>query len=100
MKFFLEHGADINAVNMVGRTALMRATVNKKFEMIELLLKKGASINSLDNDKTSALLYIYTIPTVDISSKYKSKLVNILLKYGADVNIPNKYGYTPFMLAV
>ena len=40
VKFFLEHGADINAVNMVGRTALMRATVNKKFEMIELLKKK------------------------------------------------------------
>lgn len=63
-KLLLDKGADINAKNSQGRTALMEATepsyygtVAKDFaKLCKLLISKGANVNAEDNEGWTALM--------------------------------------------
>ncbi len=49
VRSLLQRGADIQAKNIGGYTALHLATMNKCFEIVELLLSLGAEVNAVDN---------------------------------------------------
>ena len=46
LRLLLEHGADINAQNRVGRTPLHRASFNGALEAVRLLLEHGADVEA------------------------------------------------------
>lgn len=50
MRVLLDHGADVNALDESGRTALMIAAGSSDPEMVRLLLSKGAKVNIKDNN--------------------------------------------------
>ena len=76
----LEKGANPNAKNHVGTTALMTAaTYNKDHEVLEALLKAGAKVNARNSKGNTALIFATMYNT--------HKSVKVLLEAGADVNI-------------
>lgn len=58
---------------------------------MKLLIKKGATIDILDNDNTTPLLRAV--------EKNKMKIAELLLKNGANVDAKDKHGITALMRA-
>ena len=80
----IENGADVNAKDKDGVSALMLAASLGFIDMIDLLTSKGANTSD-------ALIDAITIGQEDIA---KSMIEN-----GADVNAKNKYGFSALTLA-
>jgi FOG: Ankyrin repeat len=74
----LNHGADVNARNTKGLTALMMASERGNVEVVKLLLDKGADVNAKGNNGSNALIMA--------SAKGSAEVVKLLLDKGADVN--------------
>lgn len=74
-----------------GETALMKAVINKDLNMIRLLLKYGANINSVDERGESAVLLAAYLNQFEV--------VRYLQGAGADINLASKAGITPIMTA-
>lgn len=92
--FLKSQKIDLNQRNKYGNTPL-HVACNSIYainvEIVKLLLKYPLDINSRGLDDVTPLMY--AIMKRDIT------VVNILIENGADVNIPNKYGKTPLMVA-
>ena len=50
VKMLLKEGADVNARDKYGRTALYVAAWRGHVEIVKMLLKEGADVNAADND--------------------------------------------------
>lgn len=87
----LQDGADINATDRSGRTAVMTATYNNKAEAVKALIQKGADINIRDNLLNNVLLYAGAEGYLDI--------VKLAIDAGADTTITNRYGGTALIPA-
>ena len=85
-------GADVNAMDGEGATALMYASLNGHRGVVEALLAKGAEVNVRDKYGLTALM---------LASQQDENLeiVKALLAKGADVNAFNEDGATALMLA-
>lgn len=90
----ISKGADVNARDALGMTALMYAAQsNEDPEVIIALLKAGADINAKGSLGRTALM-------IAAESKQNSKVIVTLLKAGADVNARDSFGgMTAFMNA-
>ncbi|KAH9233937.1 hypothetical protein K456DRAFT_1724788 [Colletotrichum gloeosporioides 23] len=91
-KLLIAYGADVNARNAKGSTALILAAKDGNIDTIETLLSNGADIHSC-NDNGNAVLHAATSgfrPTVE--------LLTLLLDRGAskDLQCLNNSGHTPF----
>ena len=111
-KALLEHGATVDArESFGGQTALMWASARRHPEMIELLVTHGASIDarstprdyqrhvtaegrpkSLDSGGFTPLLYAARENCI--------ACVDMLLKHGADIDLPDPDGVSPLQLAI
>jgi ankyrin repeat protein len=85
----LDMGADVNARNNKGKTALFQATDN---QVRELLISRGADVNARDNQGRS--------PLFEPAELGKSNLVKLLLQNGADINVRDESGMTALQLAI
>ena len=56
VELLLSKGADVNAKDSKGETALMVAAFYGRKETVELLLSKGADVNAKDNEGKTALI--------------------------------------------
>ena len=81
IKLLIDKGANINAKDKNGKTALMKAAEYDKSSVIEILLKAGANIDEKDNNGWTALIWAET--------KGDKKTVDMLVKAGADTTIFN-----------
>jgi ankyrin repeat protein len=54
-EIILKAKGDINAKNVWGRTPLMEAIVQFRYEMVDYLLAEGADVNIADDHKTTPL---------------------------------------------
>lgn len=79
-----EYGANINACNTYGHTALSEAA-QRKPENIELLLSLGADINFQKDSYPTALMYA--------AMYYRVEGVRKLVQLGADVQITGGYSH-------
>ncbi|MBI4654475.1 MAG: ankyrin repeat domain-containing protein [Nitrospirae bacterium] len=72
----IDKGADINAKDNDGFTALMFASYSGHTDIVEVLLAKGADVNAESNDGLTALM--------SASSKGHTDIVEVLLAKGAE----------------
>lgn len=85
--FLLDHGAGLEARDLLGNTALWFAAASGSSELLQLYLKAGANVLSRNNEGRTALM------------NSKSDLAEILIKAGADVNAADMEGLTALMIA-
>ena len=78
VNMLIEAGADVNAQNKRGETALFCAAWWGHVKCMESLLKAGADVNITDDDGDTAL--------IKASRRTKHESVDVLLNAGADVN--------------
>ena len=92
-KLLLNAGADVNAKDKQGVTALMKALKNGKPEIIKILLNSGAKVN--DKEKESGVT-----PLMIAAHSNSPEVIKMLLDAGANVNdSENDHGLTPLMIA-
>ena len=70
-------GARVNAIDNLGKTPLLLALEDSKFEIAEYLIKHGSDVNSVDDLGQSALLHI-----TRGERRGCSRIIRILLQCG------------------
>jgi len=89
---FLKKGADVNAKDDVGRTALMEAAWRNHPELCEILIERSAEVNAADNTGNTALMYA--------ARGGNTKACLLLIENGADMDAKDKtFNRTPLMWA-
>ena len=91
VKRLIEAGADVDARDFGGLTALMLTVRNGHAEIVKILLEAGADLNAQDDDGETALL--------KAARGGQTEVVNILITASADVNVRTKNGDTALILA-
>jgi ankyrin repeat protein len=105
LKFLLENGASLDSDNLEFRydynkfkntywdnSVIVIAARNRDYDILNLLLSKGISINFRGRSSESALVY-----AVDMEDL---KLVNYILDQGADVNYTHEYRSSKYVPAL
>uniref|UniRef100_UPI003F4B811D ankyrin repeat domain-containing protein n=1 Tax=Brachyspira catarrhinii TaxID=2528966 RepID=UPI003F4B811D len=103
IELVLRLGADINAKNKYGYTALCEAcleldnnpkesTINKRLEIVKYLINRGADVNGKSDFNFTPLIYAS-------SSSGSLIIVDYLVRNGAEINFNNSYGYSPLCYA-
>lgn len=88
MQVLIARGADVNAKDGTGDTALMEASFHGYHDVVQLLLAKGADANATDSMGRNALLRA-------CERGGHLDVVQLLIAKGADVNAKNNRGQTP-----
>jgi uncharacterized protein len=92
LKSYIEKGADVNAREYNGGTALWWAAWNGQAGVVNLLLAKGADINAQDN--------LGRTPLRMAAGSGHTQVVKLLLDKGADVNVRDISNSTALLIAV
>ncbi|ASV66801.1 ankyrin repeat domain-containing protein [Cytobacillus kochii] len=80
----LNIGANINALDDEGNTAVMAATQQNQVEIVQVLIAHGADINIRNKRLDNVLLYAGAEGLLEI--------VQLAIQAGADTTITNRYG--------
>ncbi len=100
MRLLLQGGANINASDNNGRTALMEAATMGRIANMRLLLDWGADVNANDKDGNTALMVSAGAgPYSAVGATYSVEPVKLLLARGADIEAQDKHGDTALMFA-
>ena len=89
----LANGADVNAQNSLGMTALMMAAVGGYCRIVDILLAKGADVNAANGAQITALMLAC------LSKRDDTNIVRVLLQHNADVYAVGGSHQTALMLA-
>ncbi len=81
VRFLVEHGADPNAQNNDGNTALIYAAADGDMEMVRFLVELGADVNFRDRQGMSVLLHA--------AADGDMEMVRFLVERGADLEVQN-----------
>jgi len=86
VKLLVQSGADLNATNECGITALMLACVQRTHSIVSILIRAGANLDIADTNKYTALMHA-TFET-------NEAVVKDLLDSGADIHATDNNGKT------
>ncbi len=92
VRALLDRGANVNAKDKEGVTALMLCSYKCSVEKLRLLLEKNADVNAKNNEGATALLWAATAGN--------AAAVEVLLDAGADLHAKSVKGRTALMLAI
>jgi ankyrin repeat protein len=87
----INNGADVNASNNFGSTALILASSRGHTDIVRLLIDHGADVNASNKYGDTALMWASSSRLFDI--------VRLLLDAGADVNASDSFGETALIWA-
>lgn len=87
----LSRGADLDARDEAGRTALLIATHGNRIEIARTLIEAGADVNAKDRINDSPYLYA--------GARGHLAILKTTLAHGADVKSTNRYGGTALVPA-
>lgn len=87
----LEKGADVNAVNISGKTPAFYCNFSYSVELLNLLVKFGAGINIKDKHQNTLLHDDY----INCLDEHFEEFLKVLISLGFDINSPNSLGLTP-----
>ncbi|XP_076285606.1 uncharacterized protein LOC143211647 [Lasioglossum baleicum] len=126
-KLLINYGANVNVKNCLGETPIVNAIYNRDTKMIELLLTNGADIKEdpkillaavetgnlkivedilTDCADVNMLLfdctefYTWAPPLHKAVKRKQVQMVELLINYGANVNVKNSQGETPIVNAI
>jgi len=88
VKLLLDKGADVNAQDSAGETALWYAASKGHTDIVRLLLDRGAGVNVKNYLHRTALVLAVN-----------ADIAKLLLDKGADLNATDSYGRTPLSYA-
>ena len=91
VKFLIEAGANINAVDIDGETALFKSCGKPNHEVTNILIDAGANVNSENSRGETPLFRASLIDNVEIVQK--------LIEKGAHLDLTTKYGQSPLHIA-
>lgn len=92
LRTWLDVGADVDATDQSGCTALHYAVIHPFEAAVELLIERGANLNMRDHAKHSAPILVAALRT-------HWGIVSRLLAAGADPDLPDGSGHTALMVA-
>ena len=98
----LKKGANVNAKDKDGRTALMLIDKNYSkggsitLEITKFLVGQGADVNAKDEDGKTALMLWDREGGLDLLA-YDLEMIKFLIEKGADLNVKDKNGWTALM---
>ncbi len=107
LKLLLDHGANVNARDFLGRTALMLAAEQRDKASLEVLLSFKADVNARSKSGASALhfLILGPQPSPNVPPRIGTwqpgwtqdlpEMAGALLDAGAEVNVQDDTGKTP-----
>jgi len=98
----LQKGADVNAANHLGETALILAATQYEPDAARLLLAKRANVNARTARGRTALMQAIDGPKEFDNERhvaYSPAIARLLIDSGADVNARDADGNTPLSLA-
>jgi len=91
MLLLIEKGADVNAFDKDGNTALLWAAMYGLSDNVQTLIEKGADVNARNNDGVRALTW---------AAMYgHTNVVRLLIKNGANVNAKDSMNQTALSMA-
>lgn len=83
---------EINSLGKDGSTPLIISINKRSYDMVKLLISKGADVNLQDSFNSA--------PLMEALRYFDYDIIKILIENGADVNVSNIYGNTPLFRAV
>ena len=90
----LKKGAEVNAINISGKTPVFHCNFNYSVELLNLLVKYGADINIKDKYKNTLLHDDY----INCFDEHFEEFLKTLISLGFDINSKNSAGFTPLDL--
>ncbi len=91
VRSLIEKGLNVNAIDCLGRTALMWAASEGHAEIVRMLLKAGADIHATDQHGWTTLM-------LAVQGGY-TEIVHMLIYAGANVNAAGKDDWTALVVA-
>lgn len=97
VKYLIKQGADVNAQDKDGKTALHYAAANGHVDAVKCLIEQGVEVNAAESkNRRTALHYAVANGSLELL-RY---LLENLLEKGSDVDVKDKHGISPLRYAV
>lgn len=91
ISMLLKKGAEVNAINISGKTPVFYLSFNYSVELLNLLVEYGADINIKDKYKNTLLHDDY----INCLDEHFEEFLKALIALGFDINSTNSLGTTP-----
>nr|WP_255424128.1 ankyrin repeat domain-containing protein [Wolbachia endosymbiont of Pentalonia nigronervosa] len=97
VKYLIKQGADVNAQDKDGKTALHYAAANGHVDAVKCLIEQGVEVNAAESkNRRTALHYAVANGSLELL-RY---LLENLLEKGSDVDVKDKHEISPLRYAV
>ena len=88
VEILIENNADVNVSNGIDGTPLFLAMKNNHKEIVKVLLENNADVNAVNYDGWTPIQWAIK---QGFWTGYDLELINLLLRYNADVNMWTQY---------